>query len=145
MTISGRKDTESEDDDVIQGDRSHNGQLAPAGAATLTVVSADVRDLPGRASQDNPTGSCLCLVLTAGDGYSPIRSDLPLDHGRLLSQLADAAACDPAEMSPEFLVGRKVTAVVNHFVGRSGWKKAGIGRWLPSGPVRRQCGLGRHA
>jgi hypothetical protein len=125
--------------------RNQNDQLAPAGLATLTVTAADVRDLPGRASQSNPTGACLSLTLSAGDGYAPIRSDLPLDHGRLLSQLADAAACDPAEMSPDFLIGRKVACVVNHFVGRSGFKKAGIGRWMPRGPVHRQHGIGRHA
>lgn len=126
-------------------DKSHSDQLAPAGLATLTIVSADVRDLPGRASHGNPTGSCLCLALSAGEGYALIRSDLPLDHGRLLGQLADAAACDPAEMSPDFLVGRKVAAVVNHFIGRSGRKKAGIGRWLPSKSTRRRCGFGWHA
>ncbi len=117
---------------MIYRDRIDNNRLAPAGPTMLTVLSADVRDLPWRASHDNPSGSCLCLVLSAGDEYAVIRSDLPLDHFRLLEQLANAAQCDPAEMSPEFLVGRKVAAVVNHFIGRSGERKAGVGKWGPA-------------
>ena len=109
------------------------------------MTAADVRDLPGRASQSNPTGSCLSLVLSAGDDFAPVHSSIPLDRSWLLHQLAAAAGCDPVALSPDVLIGRKVVAVLNRFVGRSGFEKTGIGRWVPKGPVHRQHGIGRHA
>lgn len=125
--------------------RNDKCDLAPTGNSVLAIVSADVRDLPWRASHDNAAGSCLCLVLSAGDGYASIRSDLPLDHRRLLEQLAESVGCDLAEMTPDYLVGKRVNAVVNHFVGRSGIRKAGVGKWLacPTGANERR--LSRNA
>lgn len=125
--------------------RHHTPRLAPAGNATLIIVSADVRDVPWRASNDNPAGSCLSLGLSAGSQYEIIRSDLPLDHKRLLEQLAESVGCDQSEMSPEFLVGKSVTTVVNHFIGRSGVQKAGVGKWLPAELGREQHQVSRNA
>jgi hypothetical protein len=109
-----------------------NRPIAPAGTATLTVLKAGVSDLAWRASAANPSGACLCLVLSAGDDYAVIRSDFPLDNERLLGHLADAVGCSLAEMTPDHLVGKKAGVIVSHFTGRSGAVKAGVGKWLPA-------------
>ena len=111
--------------------------VVPEGIANVEIVAASIGDVPWKKSDENPTGTCLNLRLSAGREYSFLFADLPRDKKPLFRALATALGVVPgpdgrASIGPAVgLIGRVVRVEIGHFQTKSGETKAGVKKWLP--------------
>jgi hypothetical protein len=112
--------------------------VLPEGEHELEIIAASIGTVEWKTSTENPTGECLRLRLSAGDGTAFVFADLPRDRKYLFKALAASLGLKPGPDgkvslgTPEALVGRRVRVAIGHYVTRAGETRANVKRWLPA-------------
>jgi hypothetical protein len=106
-------------------------EVAPVGEAEVEVVAASIGDVSWKVSDDNPSGACLRLRLSAGRDYSFIWSDTPCDWGRQLNAVRAAVGVSSEQLRPEQFIGLRARVSLKHYQAKDGTTRAAVARWLP--------------
>jgi hypothetical protein len=104
----------------------------PAGVCDLEIVKAERKTVPWKATEKNPTGSCIALRLRASSSYSFVFVDLPDDKPWLAQHVARAVGIPSDPLAVEQLVGLHAHVEVGHITNRNGETRAVVRKWLPS-------------
>ena len=105
-------------------------QPAPVGEIEVEIVAASIGQVPWKASDDNPTGDCLRLRLSAGRVYSFVFADVPLDWRSMLKAVNRATGVAGEQLRLDDYVGRRARVVLDHYRGKDGSPRATVTRWL---------------
>ena len=105
-------------------------QPAPVGEIEVEIVAASIGQVPWKASDDNPTGDCLRLRLSAGRVYSFVFADVPLDWRSMLKAVNRATGVAGEQLRLDDYVGRRARVVLDHYRGKDGTLRATVTRWL---------------
>jgi hypothetical protein len=106
--------------------------IVPEGIRRLEIVKADRRNVPWRASTNNPAGDCFSLRLRASSEHGYVFADLPTDKRWLIAAAARAVGVVPDLFQPEELVGRQVEVEISHITTRAGTQRAVVKKWQPA-------------
>ena len=104
----------------------------PAGTHDLEIVKADRTTVVWRATEKNPTGSCITLRLRASSSHGLVFVDLPDDRPWLAQHVARAVGIPSDPLAVEQLVGLHARVEIDHVQTRSGDTRAVVRKWLPS-------------
>jgi|694.fasta_scaffold19357_11 hypothetical protein len=111
--------------------------VAPEGHAEVEIVAARVGNVPWKACDENPSGTCLQLRLSPGSAYSFVFADVPANLKWLHGIVARAVNIEAADLVPDQLIGLRATVEIKHFTKRDGTIKASVGKWLPHPDARK--------
>lgn len=117
---------------------SYTYAILPEGQVDVEIVAASIGDIPWKACDANPTGTCLKLRLSAGRQFAFVFCDLPKEKSFLFKALAEALGMTPGadgkvSIGPvDALVGRRVRIEVGHYQGKNNERKACVRRWVPA-------------
>lgn len=104
----------------------------PPGVHDAEIVRAERKPVAWRASDDNPTGDCLVLRLSAGSAYGFVFVDLPLDRRWMLEHLGRAINATVDADNPSELIGKRARVEIKNYTARSGQVKASVAKWVPA-------------
>jgi len=104
----------------------------PEGTHDLEIVKAERSTVAWRATEKNPTGSCITLRLRASSNHSFVFVDLPDDKPWLAQHVARAVGVASDPLAVEELVGLHARVEIGHMQTRSGVTRAVVRKWLPS-------------
>jgi hypothetical protein len=114
--------------------------IVPAGTHLMEIKSAEEKANPYKQCDENPTGDCLSLRLSAVNGrFKFLFDDIPQHLGWRAKQLAAACGNDVAggvlSLNPNDLIGRVITVEVSHYTSKAGKVSAVVKKYLPAQPA----------
>ena len=110
--------------------------IVPAGVHVMTIVHAEEGPNEYKRSDANPQGLCVKLRLGTDGGHKFVFDDLPQHLAWRAKQFASALAILPAgdaiDLTPDDLVGQKVTVEITHYTSKAGKTSAVVKRYVPA-------------